>query len=124
MSGRVVHFEIPFNEGERARAFYAGAFGWQLTEPLGTSYTAAATGPTDDAGPTEPGFINGGLMRRDSPDQGPVVVIEVDDIDATLATIATLGGSTVLAKQALGELGHAAYFKDVEGNIMGLYQRS
>ena len=28
MSGRVVHFEIPFDDGDRARAFYQEAFGW------------------------------------------------------------------------------------------------
>ncbi len=27
MSGRVVHFEIPYDDGDRARAFYAQAFG-------------------------------------------------------------------------------------------------
>jgi len=30
MAGRVVHFEIPYDDGERARRFYAEAFGWQL----------------------------------------------------------------------------------------------
>ena len=27
MAGRVVHFEVPFSDGDRARAFYAEAFG-------------------------------------------------------------------------------------------------
>ena len=30
MSGKVVHFEIPFDDGERARAFYGETFGWQM----------------------------------------------------------------------------------------------
>ena len=32
MSGRVVHFEVPFDDGDRARSFYKEAFGWQLME--------------------------------------------------------------------------------------------
>ncbi len=30
MSGRVVHFEIPFDDGDRARAFYGSVFGWSI----------------------------------------------------------------------------------------------
>ena len=40
MSGRVVHFEVPFDDGDRARSFYKEAFGWQLqTMPEMGGYT-------------------------------------------------------------------------------------
>lgn len=122
MSGRVVHFEIPFSDGDRARAFYADAFGWELGTGTGNAYASVVTGPSGAEGPTEPGFVNGGLKRRESPDDRPMVVIDVDDIDASLARIESLGGSVVLAKQPVGDFGHTAYFKDVEGNILGLWQ--
>ena len=32
MSGKIVHFEIPFEDGDRARALYADTFGWQVME--------------------------------------------------------------------------------------------
>lgn len=51
-----------------------------------------------------------------------MVVIDVDDIDEALVRIESLGGAVVLAKQAVGDFGHTAYFKDVEGNILGLWQ--
>jgi uncharacterized protein len=121
MSGRVVHFEIPFDEGDRARAFYREAFGWQLQDWEG-SYTLATTGPTGETGPEEPGFINGGMMRREGPGDGPIVVIDVDDSDAALAKIEELGGQTLLGRQAVGDMGWTAYFKDVEGNSIGLWQ--
>jgi predicted enzyme related to lactoylglutathione lyase len=121
MSGRVVHFEIPFDDGDRARAFYREAFGWQLQDWEG-SYTLAATGPTGETGPQEAGFINGGMMRREGPGDGPIVVIDVDDIDAALAKVEELGGQTLLGRQAVGEMGWTAYFKDVEGNSIGLWQ--
>lgn len=122
MSGRVVHFEIPFDDGDRARAFYRDAFGWQLQEWGEGAYTLVTTGPTGETGAEEPGFINGGMMRRENPGDGPIVVIDVDDIDASLAKVESLGGQTLLGKQAVGEMGWTAYFKDVEGNSMGLWQ--
>ncbi|HEX7428638.1 MAG TPA: VOC family protein, partial [Mycobacterium sp.] len=39
MTGRVVHFEVPFSDGERARSFYQQAFGWQLNEIPEMMYT-------------------------------------------------------------------------------------
>lgn len=122
MSGRVVHFEIPFDDGDRARAFYRDVFGWELMEMPEMSYTLVTTGPVDESGSTEPGYINGGMLRRESPNEGPIVVIEVDDIDAALATIEQQGGTTLLGRQQVGEMGWSAYFKDVEGNSMGLWQ--
>ena len=65
MSGRVVHFEVPFDDGDRARSFYKEAFGWQIMEMPEMGYTIVMTGPSDDSGPTEPGFINGGMLSRE-----------------------------------------------------------
>lgn len=122
MSGRVVHFEIPFDEAGRAQAFYREVFGWNLVDMPEMSYTLVTTGPTGDQGATEPGFINGGMLRRESPNESPIVVIDVEDIDASLAKIEELGGQTLLGRQQVGDMGWAAYFKDVEGNSMGLWQ--
>jgi hypothetical protein len=122
MSGRVVHFEIPFDDAERAQGFYKEAFGWNLMDMPDMSYTLVTTGPSGEQGPEEPGFINGGMLRRESPNEGPIMVIDVEDIDAALAKIESLGGQTLIGKQPVGEMGFAAYFKDVEGNNMGLWQ--
>ena len=123
MSGRVVHFEIPFDDGDRARKFYADAFGWNVTEIPDMHYTIVQTGPTTDEGfPAEVGFIGGGMLKRESPTDRPVITIDVDDIDTALAKIESLGGTTILGRQNVGEMGYAAYFKDVEGNLMGLWQ--
>jgi predicted enzyme related to lactoylglutathione lyase len=123
MSGRVVHFEIPFDDGDRARKFYADAFGWQIQEIPEMHYSIVATGPVGEDGfPAEGGYIGGGMLKRESPTDRPVITIDVDDIDAALAKIESLGGMTVLGRQNVGEMGYAAYFKDVEGNLMGLWQ--
>jgi predicted enzyme related to lactoylglutathione lyase len=123
MSGRVVHFEVPYDDGDRARRFYKDVFGWQLQEMPGMDYTIVMSGPSGDAGPTESGFINGGMLSREmSATSGPVIVVDVESIDATLEKIGALGGSTVTAKVPVGDMGFAAYFKDPEGNVIGLWE--
>jgi uncharacterized protein len=123
MSGRVVHFEIPYDDGERARKFYAEAFDWELQEMPGMEYTLVTSGPSGERGPTEAGYINGGMLaREESAAPGPVVVVDVPDIDAALERIGSLGGSTVVPKQPVGGMGFTAYVKDPEGNVLGLWE--
>jgi uncharacterized protein len=122
MSGRVVHFEIPFDDGERARTFYREAFGWDLAEVPGMDYTMVSTGPATETGPTEPGFINGGMAERSEALPAPNVVLDVPDIDTALARIADLGGSTILGRTPVGDMGFSAVFRDPEGNVLGLWE--
>ena len=123
MSGRVVHFEVPFDDGDRARGFYKEAFGWQVMEMPEMGYTIVMSGPSDDRGPTDKGFINGGMLSREqAATRGPVLVVDVDSIDDSLARIGELGGSTVVGRTPVGDMGFAAYFTDPEGNVMGLWE--
>jgi uncharacterized protein len=123
MSGKVVHFEVPYDDADRAREFYREVFGWTIDEQRMPHYSIVQTGPTDDAGwPVERGYIGGGMVKRESPTDRPVITIDVEDIDAKLAEIEERGGMTVLGRQEVGEMGYAAYFRDVEGNLMGLWQ--
>jgi predicted enzyme related to lactoylglutathione lyase len=123
MAGRIVHFEVPYDDAERARDFYSSLFGWQLQWLPEMDYTMVSTGPMSEQGvPTEPGFINGGMARREGPVEHPVVVIDVDDIDATLEAVGERGGSTLMGRQPVGDMGFTAYFRDCEGNVMGLWQ--
>jgi predicted enzyme related to lactoylglutathione lyase len=124
MSGRIVHFEIPFDDGDRARGFYQEAFGWNVQQVPEMEYTMVMSGPTTEQGmPSEPGFINGGMFdRKAGPARGPVITVDVDSIDATLEKVEKLGGSTVVARQPVGDMGFIAYFQDPEGNVMGLWE--
>ena len=124
MSGRVVHFEIPTDQLDRAEDFYRRAFGWETNSVPGMGYTLVGTTPSGDSGPTEPGAINGGMFVRDDKLTAPVVTIEVDDIDQTLKTVESLGGRTVRARMPVGDMGFAAYFADTEDNIIGLWENS
>ncbi|HEX6579820.1 MAG TPA: VOC family protein [Actinomycetota bacterium] len=124
---KVVHFEIPVDDASRAREFYASAFEWELYEADmggGNMYTTVTTTPIDEATrlPTEPGAINGGLMQRSSDTPAPVITIGVTSIDESLKKVDAGGGSIVQPRTEIPELGAYAYFKDTEGNVVGLWE--
>jgi uncharacterized protein len=122
MSARVVHFEVPFDDADRARSFYRDVFDWQIQPVPELNYNMVSTGPMGDQGPTEPGYIGGGMMARQAPVTTPVITLHVEDIDSTVAAIEKHGGSAVGEKMPVGNMGFAAYFMDSEGNLMGLWQ--
>lgn len=125
MSNRVVHFEIPYEDRDRAAAFYGDVFGWSVQPMQEMDYTLVTTGPVDEQGmPTEPGFINGGMFRREGPFGPPMLAIDVTDIDATVAQVGEHGGIVVAEKQPVGDMGFIAYVKDSEGNLVGLWQNA
>lgn len=74
--------------------------------------------------PAEPGSINGGIFRRGDMLPAPVVSIDVEDIDAALEQIGQLGGDTVRARMEVPGSGWNAYFRDSEGNVIGLWQNA
>jgi predicted enzyme related to lactoylglutathione lyase len=125
MSGKVVHFEIPFDDGDRARRFYSESFGWQLMPMPEMSYTIVMTGPSDpEKGPTEPGFINGGMFERSEqfPGKAPNIVIGVPSVDEALRKVESAGGTTVTERMPVGDMGFTGYFTDNEGNLIGLWE--
>lgn len=123
MGSRVVHFEIPFDDAERAHNFYRDVFDWQIQTMPEMDYTMVATGPTTEEGmPVEPGYIGGGMMPRQAEIATPVITIDVADMDEALASVAEHGGQVVGEKMPVGDMGVAAYFHDSEGNLMGLWQ--
>lgn len=124
MTGRVVHFELPYDDADRAREFYARTFGWQLAPMPQMDYTLVTTGPmSEDGQPTEPGYINGGMLARtDASTPTPVIVIDVSDLQAALRDVESAGGSVVTGATPVGDMGVTAYVRDTEGNVIGLWQ--
>ena len=122
---KVVHFEVPFDDGERATTFYREAFGWSLNSMPQYQYTMVSTTATDEQGrPAEPGAINGGMLQRQGPITAPVITVGVDDLDEALARIEKLGGKVAIGRQPVGTMGFSAYFHDTEGNLIGLWQNA
>lgn len=121
---KVVHFEIPVDDLERAKAFYGSVFGWGVQTLPEMDYTIAMTTAVDQTTqmPLEPGAINGGLMRRSDTTPAPVITIRVDAIDEALKRIEAEGGGTVQPRTEIPGMGAFAYFTDSEGNVVGLWE--
>lgn len=123
MTSSVVHFELPADDVERAKKFYEQAFGWTMRSMPGMGYTLIGTTATDEQGmPIAIGAINGGMVARQEPITAPVITIKVDDIAVAVRAVEALGGVVVRPAMAMGGAGFAAYFRDPEGNVLGLWQ--
>lgn len=124
---KVVHFEIPADNIDRAKKFYGEIFGWQLQDwPMadGSVYVGARTVAVDEQTfmPKEPGAINGGIVKRDQYVKTPQVTVNVPSIDEYLEKIKAAGGSVIKPKQNIEGMGYYAYAADSEGNLLGLWE--
>ena len=126
MNGEVGHFEIPAKDTKRAKAFYSQVFGWKVNDSTmesGETYTSLVTTEIDSNNrPKSPGAINGGMITLREPFTGPVITIVADDIGASLKLVEKNGGKTITKRTEMGKYGAYAYFRDSEGNLMGLYE--
>lgn len=115
---RVIHFEIPADDPERATRFYGDVFGWTFTKWEGPQeYWLVTTGKKEDRG------IDGGILRRMP---GAVVcnTIDVPSLDDAVRRIEEKGGKTVVPKMTLPGVGDIAYCQDPEGNVFGIIQEA
>ena len=98
---KVVHFEIPADNVERAQKFYKSLFGWEVQQFGTMPYWALMTVEVDEKRmPKEKGAINGGMLKRDEKnDPGssvPVIVIGVSNTEDYCKKIVKVGGKIVL----------------------------
>jgi len=116
MAGKVVHFEIPFDDAQRAQRFYREALDWQL-EQFGEMPYFMTRGEDSDGMGTD-----GALAERDPDLQTPLIYIAVADIDASLARVTASGGQPLTERMPIPSMGYWAAFRDTEGNRIGLFQ--
>ncbi len=119
---KVIHFEIPFDNKERAIKFYQTVFGWQLQDMPEMQYVMATTTETGEQGPKMPGAINGGLTQKSAGTPAPVVVLEVENVEEHLKKIQDNGGKVVVPTQTVMGMGLFAKVVDTEGNVIGVWQ--
>jgi len=113
---RIIHFEIPANDPEKVAAFYTGLFGWKISKWDGpVDYWMVMTG-------TEAPGINGGILRRQHPEQPCVNTVDVENLDSTMAQVTATGGQVVVPKMPVPGVGWLCYCKDPDGNIFGMMQ--
>ena len=123
MDQTIIHFEIPAADAEKLKRFYAGLFGWKIERfPGPMEYWMIQTVPTDDKGmPLRPG-VNGGMVKKEHPEQKPVNYISVDNIGESIKKVKQLGGKIVTPKQEVPNVGWIATAADPEGNQIALLQ--
>jgi predicted enzyme related to lactoylglutathione lyase len=116
MASRVVHFEIPSEDPERASQFYTAAFGWKIQKWGGPQeYWLVSTG---EGGPG----IDGGIMRRAGPFDRVINTLNVENLDASIRRIQELGGTLVGEKMNIPDVGDLQYAQDPDGNTFGMLQ--
>jgi predicted enzyme related to lactoylglutathione lyase len=114
MPNPLCHFEFMTDDPQKCKAFYKAVFDWEFDDSSMPGYTLIKTG-------SEPG---GGLMKR--PEQAPqacyTTYFMVDDIDATLKKVTAAGGTTIVPKTPIPNVGQFAMFADPEGITLGLFK--
>ena len=125
---KVVHFEIPVDDAARAREFYGSAFDWDLNEMDmggGNMYTTVTT-TADRRGDAAPDGARRDQRRSDAADRvtrPPRWSRSAStSIDESLKKVEAGGGSTVQPRTEIPDMGAFAYFKDSEGNVVGLWE--
>lgn len=113
---KIVHFEIPVDDPERAVAFYHDVLGWEVSRFGQEAYWLVHAGDDEEAG------ANGALVGRAELHQSPVLIAGVADIDEILGRARTAGGEVIQGKLPIPGVGWSAYLRDPEGNTVGLFQ--
>ena len=110
----IVYLELGATNVVRAAIFYMRVFDWQFSDPNQTTYSTFSSG---DSG------IGGGIYRTDTIKTGGGMVpyIYVEDIEASCARVVEEGGRIVVAKSDIPGTGWFAHFKDLDGNLLGLF---
>lgn len=121
---KVVHFEIPYDDAERASEFYKKVFGWKINSVPEMNYNIVHTVDIDEKNmPKEAGAINGGMYKRDEKSaKNPVIVISVKNVDEAVKKAEKAGGEVFRPKMQVGNMGLYAQVKDSEGNVIGIWQ--
>jgi len=121
---KVVHFEIPYDNKDRASKFYSKIFGWKLLDIPEMEYTMIHAAKMDKNNMViEKGAINGGMFHRNDSAKHPMIVIGVQSIDETIKKVVSAGGKIVTPKQRIPN-GSYARVADCEGNVIGIADES
>jgi predicted enzyme related to lactoylglutathione lyase len=115
MSGAVSFFELGVEDAHKGRAFYEALFGWQFeTGPSGNGWVISTPG------------LPGGMHPGDA-GASPYVFFAVEDLDAALERVVSLGGEITDFDDggdgsSAARFGRFKFCKDDQGSHFGLHQ--
>jgi predicted enzyme related to lactoylglutathione lyase len=114
---RVEHFDVYADDPHRAIKFYIDVFGWMVKKWEGPmDYWLVTTGPGDQPG------IDGGIAKREDPNDHTTNTIGVPNVDEYSKKILAAGGRIIAPKMAIPGVGWFALCQDTEGNKFGLME--
>jgi len=114
---KIVHFEINADDPLRAKKFYEDVFNWKIEKWEGPmEYWTIDTGEEDEDG------IDGGLQKREQPEDQIFNYIKVSSVDNFSKKIEESGGTLESPKITVPGVGDFYMFKDTEGNKLGIMQ--
>jgi predicted enzyme related to lactoylglutathione lyase len=113
----IVHFDVPADDIERAKKFYAGLLGWKFESFPEMQYNLITTTAVDGT----PG-VGGGMGKRMDPSQRIMNYFGVPSIEAAMKKVKSLGGSFLTEKMAVPGMGFLVNCMDTEGNLFGLWE--
>ncbi|MCW4000167.1 MAG: VOC family protein [Candidatus Bathyarchaeota archaeon] len=122
MDHTVIHFEIPANDVEKLKKFYSGLFDWKIEKTPIMEYYGITTVPSDEKGNLLRPGVNGGMYKKEQPQQQPVNYINVESVDEYSKKVVALGGQIVAPKMEIPQMGWFALAKDPEGNVFGIFE--
>ena len=114
MPNPLCHFELMTNDPQACQAFYGAVFDWQFDDESMPGYTLVNAG-------AEP---SGGIFPKpaDAPGVCVNVYFHVEDIDRSIEKATAHGGSVVVPKTPIPNVGHFAMISDPEGIVVGIMQ--
>ncbi len=111
----ICHFEIPADDPQRAKKFYEDLFNWKFEHFPQMDYYGITTGPEGKS-------VNGGMMKRQTPEHAPVNYIDVDCVDTYSEKVKESGGRVVMEKTSVPGMGWFVICLDTESNPFGLWE--
>lgn len=114
----VEFIEVAAEDVERAQAFYRALFGWEFKKMPGPmDYWIAETHKPDGQKGTAMG-----MMVRQAPEHGITIYVTVKNIDDAIAKLDEIGGTLIMPKQAVPQMGWFACCLDSENNPFAFWQ--
>lgn len=115
----IVHFDVPAEDIERAKKFYASLFDFKYQMVPEFQYNLITTTNLDGI----PG-VGGGLGKRMAAEQRMMNYFGVKSIDASIQQVTKLGGKLTGPKMPVPGMGWLANCVDTEGNAFGLWEEN
>jgi uncharacterized protein len=115
----IVHFDVPAEDIERAKKFYAKLLGWKFESWPGMEFNLITTTNLDGS----PG-VGGGIGKRMETSQRMMNYFGVNSIDASMKQVTSLGGKLTSPRMPVPGMGWLVNCMDTEGNAFGLWEEN